>query len=118
MCRYQRQADDRLRATVRHVPHPDHEHRVAVLHDEPRASAVAHGVVDVRETALAAHVQALRMQRERLVVRALLPGDGLQVNARRGEAALSGAIPLPLVHIGNIDCARVRVESASAGPAG
>jgi HlyD family secretion protein len=58
----------------------------------------------------AAKVQAVAERLELLIVRAPLDGDILQVNARRGERASSGAALTPTVHLGSSECGLLRVD--------
>jgi HlyD family secretion protein len=46
----------------------------------------------------------------RLVVRAPVEGEILQVNVRPGEFAQTGALQMPLLYLGNLDRLHVRVD--------
>lgn len=73
-----------------------------------RRSAVA-----VQEAALAranAQVNQLKLEAERRIVRASLPGRVLQINIRPGEYAQSGDLPTPLMVLGTDSRLYVRVS--------
>jgi len=55
-------------------------------------------------------VQAARVEIDRLIVRAPVEGNILQVNIRQGEFAPSGATAEPLILLGNLDKLHVRVD--------
>ena len=57
-----------------------------------------------------AEVDAARVELDRLIVRAPVEGDILQVNIRPGEFAPSGPSPQPLILLGNLDTLHVRVD--------
>ncbi|MFB3884063.1 MAG: HlyD family secretion protein [Thermodesulfobacteriota bacterium] len=54
--------------------------------------------------------KAARVEIERLIVRAPVEGDILQVNVRPGEFASSGTTAEPLILLGNLDKLHVRVD--------
>lgn len=47
---------------------------------------------------------------ERLIIRAPIAGEILQVNVRPGEFAVAGSAPTPLILLGNLDAFHVRVD--------
>lgn len=57
-----------------------------------------------------AAVAAVQTTLERLIVRAPVDGDILQVNLRAGEFAATGALSTPLLVMGNLDQFHVRVD--------
>jgi multidrug resistance efflux pump len=57
-----------------------------------------------------AEVQLARIEIERLIVRAPVAGEILQINIRAGEFAQSGALAQPLILLGNLDMLHVRVD--------
>jgi HlyD family secretion protein len=57
-----------------------------------------------------AEVEAARVEIDRLVVRAPVSGDILQMNIRPGEYAQSGALAPPLLLLGDTDRLHVRVD--------
>jgi HlyD family secretion protein len=60
--------------------------------------------------AAAAQVQATATDIERLTIRALVPGQVLQVNIRLGEFAQAGVLQTPLMLLGNVERLHVRVD--------
>jgi RND family efflux transporter MFP subunit len=57
-----------------------------------------------------ARVRVRRTELERLTVRAPIDGSVLRVNTRTGEFAAAGALPEPLMVLGNVEPLHVRVE--------
>ena len=57
-----------------------------------------------------AEVMATRTALERLVVRAPMAGEVLQVNVRAGEYAPTGVLTTPLLRLGSLDQLNVRVD--------
>lgn len=57
-----------------------------------------------------AQVQAQQTEIERLIVRAPVEGETLQVNVRVGEFAQAGVLQTPLMLLGNADLLHVRVD--------
>ena len=57
-----------------------------------------------------AEVQASRVEIDRLLVRAPVTGNVLQINVRPGEFALSGVSSPPLILLGDLDRLHVRVD--------
>lgn len=57
-----------------------------------------------------AEVRQTQIQLDRLTVRSPIDGQVLQLNIRKGEYASSGALPMPLVIVGNIDDLHIRVD--------
>ena len=57
-----------------------------------------------------AQVKATETDIERLTIRALVPGQILQVNIRPGEFAPAGVLQAPLMMLGNVDRLHVRVD--------
>jgi len=57
-----------------------------------------------------AQIEQIKLETERRTVRALAPGKVLQVNLRPGEFAQSGALPTPLMVIGDDTRLYVRVD--------
>src|SRR5207244_7746814 len=55
-------------------------------------------------------VQAAEIELERLVVRAPVDCTVLQVNVRKGEYAIAGALQTPLMLLGDISTLHVRVD--------
>lgn len=73
-----------------------------------RRSAVA---IDVAALAAAkAEVEQLRLETERRTIRALVPGQILQVKIRPGEFAPSGVLAMPLMVLGNDTRLYLRVD--------
>jgi HlyD family secretion protein len=57
-----------------------------------------------------AQLNATEVELGRLVVRAPVEGEILQVNVRPGEFAQTGALQMPLLYLGNLDRLHVRVD--------
>ena len=57
-----------------------------------------------------AQLRATEVELGRLVVRAPVDGEILQVNIRPGEFAQTGALQLPLLYLGNLDRLHIRVD--------
>lgn len=57
-----------------------------------------------------AQLNAIEVELERLVVRAPVDGEILQVNIRPGEFAQTGTLLTPLLYLGNLDRLHVRVD--------
>jgi HlyD family secretion protein len=69
--------------------------------------------IDVARAEVAAaeaQVKATETDVERLTVRALIPGQVLQVNIRLGEFAQAGVLQTPLLLLGNVERLHVRVD--------
>jgi HlyD family secretion protein len=69
--------------------------------------------IDVARAEVAAaeaQVKATETEIERLTVRALIPGQVLQVNIRLGEFAQAGVLQTPLMLLGNVERLHVRVD--------
>jgi multidrug resistance efflux pump len=62
-----------------------------------------------------AQIKAIDINLEHLTVRAPVASDILQINIRRGEFALAGALQTPLMLLGNTDRFHVRVDTVAHG---
>ncbi len=67
---------------------------------------IARAEVAARE----AEVQQTQIEIDRLTVRSPIDGQVLQLNIRKGEYASSGALPTPLIVVGNVDELHIRVD--------
>jgi HlyD family secretion protein len=67
-------------------------------------------VAKAEVAAAEAQVKATETDIERLTIRALVPGQVLQVNIRLGEFAQAGVLQTPLMLLGNVDRLHVRVD--------
>jgi HlyD family secretion protein len=67
-------------------------------------------VAGAEVAAAEAQVKATQTDIERLTIRALIPGQVLQVNIRLGEFAQAGVLQTPLMLLGNVDRLHVRVD--------
>jgi len=67
-------------------------------------------VAKAEVAAAEAQVKATETDIERLTIRALVPGQILQVNIRLGEFAQAGVLQTPLMLLGNVDRLHVRVD--------
>lgn len=92
--------------------------RIAENVKDPRAISIeelnkrryAVKVAEARVATASAEVRAARVDLDRLTVRAPIDGTILQSNIRAGEYAPSGVTPQPLILLGNLDRAHVRVD--------
>lgn len=91
--------------------------RMAEIPDQRAVSAeeldrrrIAVNLAQARLDNAQAQLQAIEVHLERLIVRAPISGEVLQVNVRRGEYAQAGVLATPLVLLGNLGKLHVRVD--------
>lgn len=99
-----RDAQDQLQ---RMVQIPDQR---AVSVEELDRRRIAVSLAQARLDNAQAQVQAVQVHLDRLVVRAPINGEVLQLNVRSGEYAQAGALATPLLLLGNLDKLHVRVD--------
>ena len=82
----------------------------AVSGEELDRRRIAANIAQARLDNAKAQAHATQVQLERMVVRATVAGEVLQMNLRSGEFAQAGVLVKPLLLLGNLDKLHVRVD--------
>ncbi|TAE34505.1 MAG: efflux RND transporter periplasmic adaptor subunit [Alphaproteobacteria bacterium] len=82
----------------------------AVAKDEVNRRRYAKELATSRIEEIKAQLNHARTTKARLSVRAPMDGEVLEVNVRPGEFASAGALPQPLIRMGDVSTVHVRVE--------
>ncbi len=95
----------------------DQLQRMAQIPDQRAVSAeeldrrrIAVNLAEARLDSAQGQLQAVKVHLDRLVIRAPINGEVLQLNVRNGEYAQAGVLAMPLLLLGNLDRLHVRVD--------